>query len=110
VPATVAGEVARINRRRHLYAAFAVDVVERLLVAPDHLRQAGLRPVTELHAAVLADDPVALPLQDFLLLRIHPAPDDRSRLKGFRGVALRSSRLTLRPGTQGEQVDLAHRS
>src|SRR5207247_9482913 len=101
-PAKLAGEVARIDRRRHLKAAVAFDAVERLLVAPDPLRQAGLRPMTELHAAVLADDPVALSLQDFLLLRIHPAPDDGSRLKGFRGVASRSSRLTLRPGAQGE--------
>jgi hypothetical protein len=39
--------------------------------------------VAQLDAAVLADDPVALSLQDFLFLRIHPAWHVGLGLKGF---------------------------
>src|SRR2546430_10368341 len=61
-PAKLAREVASIDRRGHLEAPVTLDAVEGLLVTPDSLRQTGLRPVTQLHAAVLPDDPVALAL------------------------------------------------
>src|SRR5205807_2671668 len=97
-PAKLAGEVARIDGRRHLEASVAFDAVERLLVAPDPLRQAGLRPVTQLYAAVLADDSVALPLQDSLLLFIHPAPHEAWTIKGFRdGPSLTRNGPGVRP-------------
>ena len=75
-PAEHAPEVAGVDRGRHLEAAGAVNPVEGLLVAAHALRQAGLRPVAELHSAVAADDAVALALQDLPALGIHPGPDE----------------------------------
>src|SRR5713226_932903 len=97
-PTELAGQVARIDGRSHLEAAVALDAVERLLVTSDALREACLGPVTQLDAAVLADDPIPLPLQDFLLLRIHPARHAGPGLKDFLDHRLRDSRPSLYVG------------
>src|SRR2546427_4116167 len=62
-PAEQAAEVAGVHRRGHLETPVALDPVERLLVAPHALREAALRPVAHLHAAMLPDDLVPLPLE-----------------------------------------------
>src|SRR3990172_5216577 len=83
-PAEHASEVARVDRRRHLQAAVALDSVERLLVAADALREARLRPVAQLDPAVLPDDSVALALEDLLPLGVHRALVRVAWIKGFR--------------------------
>src|SRR2546427_537727 len=70
-PTELARQIARVHGGRHLEAAVTLDSVERLLVAPDAFREARLRPVAKFDATVLADDPIALALEDLLLLRVH---------------------------------------
>src|SRR5207245_929883 len=70
-PTELARQIARVHGGRHLEAAVTLDSVERLLVAPDAFREARFRPVAKFDATVLADDPIALALEDLLLLRLH---------------------------------------
>src|SRR3989442_6301867 len=69
--AELAREVACIDRGCHLETPVALDAVEGLLVAADAFRQTRLRPVAQLHAAMLADDAISLALEDLLFLRVH---------------------------------------
>ena len=59
-PAVGAGEVAGVDVRRHLHAARTLDAVERPLVAMAIVAQVFLGPMTDLDAAVFADQMVAL--------------------------------------------------
>src|SRR5206468_9885339 len=86
--------------------AVTLDPIEGLLVASDAFREARLRPVAELHSAVLTDDAVTLAHEDFLLLRVHLPRHDGAGLKGFRGVARLKARVPPSRSTQGEQFNL----
>src|SRR5438552_5609020 len=105
-PAELASEIARIHGGGHLETAVTLDPIEGLLVASDAFREARLRPVAELHSAVLTDDAVTLALEAFLLLRVHLPRHDGAGLKGFRGVARLKARVPPSRSTQGEQFNL----
>src|SRR6266702_2432554 len=105
-PAELTREVARVHGRRHLEAPVAFDPVEGLLVAADAFRQAGLRPVAELDAAVLPDDAVPLPLEDVLLLRVHPPRHAPFGLKGFRASESLGLPGPVRGASKRTEIDL----
>ena len=70
-PAVGAGQVALVDHGRHLHASVALDAVEGALVARAVAKKGLFGPVAGLHAAVLADDVVALLLQGCFQCRIH---------------------------------------